>query len=301
MLQKMERKEIAERMQIEVDSVTAFSNKKTLVNVKAATCRTAKKVADMQKTILSRETKIFGLVLLLVCSALLCLKSWSVNTKAVSKQSDLVFADIQPESPLKIIITRVDLSNPLKPEVEYLLANTGQKIIRAYTVKHDFTTPHSHFTASDCQVIRSKYSFLQPGQTKSGTISSSGSSEPITKIKLTIDIVEFNDGEYWGPDLTKTRGMIGGMHSGVSVAISFYQQKLATLENLASSLETGVEQDIVSDFPPSEDKSPEWIKGYRAGVASVRARLAKANEDHGTEGIGMELKRAASERNGERR
>ncbi len=209
----------------------------------------------------------------------------------------IVRTELQLESPLKIVITSINSTDPLKPTIEYLLSNDGQKIVRAYTVRYDFTTSHSSFVAHECSVIRSRNSYLRPEQTTHGVVDGHGSSEPVTEVKLSVDVVEFDDGEFWGTDSTKTRDMISGMHSGVSMAVNFYQQKrkLVTLEKMTENLKAGTEQELLSYFPPSQDKSAEWSKGYQTGLASVRARLARAGEDHGAEEIDKELRQAASE------
>lgn len=209
----------------------------------------------------------------------------------------VVQVDLQPELPLKIVVTSIDSTNPSRPRIEYLLSNDGQRAVRAYTIRYSFTTAHSNFIAQDFQIIRSRNSFLQPGQTKMGEMSSSGSSEPVIEVKLSVDVVEFDDGEFLGPNLTRTREKISGIHAGVKAAVSFFQQNKehSGPENLLESLKIGIDQEIINRFPPEKDKSAEWISGYQLGIASVRARLAKANKDYGVDELEKELDRAIGE------
>lgn len=206
-----------------------------------------------------------------------------------------VSVESQSGSPLKMIVTSVNSTDPLKPEIEYSLVNTGQKVIRAYAVRHAFITPHSKFTSSDCQVSRASTSFLQPGQTTYGSMNNSGSNETITSIILTVDVVEFDDGEYWGPNLTNARDLINGMHSGMKAAVGFYQQKKekTNLEGIARNLTHRTEQDTATSLPLPENKSPEWNKGYKNGIASISARLTQAYNNYGIEELDNELSRAA--------
>lgn len=236
---------------------------------------------------------IVGLVIVMKPS----MSRGTIQKTSGKSASPTVLAESQSGSPLKITIINVNSTDALKPEVEYSMVNTGQKVIRAYAIRQDFTTDHSKFTATDCQVGRSINAFLQPGQATQGSISNSGSNEPITRITITVDVVEFDDGEFWGPNLTNSRDLIDGMHYGKKRAIDFYQQrrKQITLEEIAKNLTAGIEQDAVTALRIPENKSNEWNKGYKAGIGSVRARLTQAYKKYGIEELDNELNRTVNE------
>jgi hypothetical protein len=247
------------------------------------------------------KKRVYPVTCLTCLAAIICLVATikpSIAKGTFQKTSEKseslkVSAENLTGAPLKLIVNNVNSIDSMKPEVTYSLINTSQKIIRAYAIRQDFTTANSKFTASDCLVIRSSNSFLQPGQTTPGSIGNSGSNEPITSITLTVDVVEFDDGEFWGKNTTNSRDLIDGKHYGIKKAVDFYQQKRkqALLEGMA----TGLEQDVVIALPTPENKSKEWIKGYKSGVTSVQARLSQAYKKYGIDELGHELNRASSE------
>lgn len=248
--------------------------------------------------------KYFDIRIGLICFAtvglLIVLKPFSSKgtSQEISRMSSVVVVEDQPDSPLKIVITSANLAAFPTPEVQYLLINKSHEPIRAYTIKHTITTAHTQFSGHDCQVIRSVQSFLQPGQTARGTLNNNGSTELVTSIKLSVDVVEFDEeGQFWGPNSTKTRDLISGMHFGTKTAIKYYQQKrkLTDPAKLGESLKAGAEQNTMIDSQLIKEKTDEWLKGYQNAFAAVRKRLTRAYESYGVEELDGELNRAVNE------
>jgi len=149
----------------------------------------------MQKTVLSQETKIFGLVLLLGCSVLLCLKLWPVNTRAVSKQSALPRVENKAESLQYVSIGYVGLdgeSISIEQEnkmVKLRVKNISKKGVTGYSL-----TFGNHSEIAVDLIIGGKV--ISSGQTEDIIFPASSLNNPLNAdemLPVTIAFAVFDD------------------------------------------------------------------------------------------------------------
>ena len=193
----------------------------------------------------------------------------------------------QPDSPLLILSTYVDSSDPLRPRYGYSVTNITDKSIRAFTVQESISTgggaPVVSTSLTHAPAVKL---FLKPHESRQleggqGSIYQA----PPDKVELVVDFVEFADGTRWGEDIGKSGEMLGGRQAGGKAAIKRYREILAN--NGMSGLEQALENQNLIE--PENSKSVEWDRGFDAGINIVKQRLKDARTKGGREGIKHEL------------
>jgi hypothetical protein len=194
----------------------------------------------------------------------------------------------QPDSPILVVSTYVDSSDPLRPSYGYTVTNTSDKPIRAYTIRESagssaggavVGTTLTHFPG-----VRL---FLKPHESRqdeggAGRVYES----PRDKVELAVDFVEFADGTRWGDDKGKSGEMLDGYRAGGKAATKRYREILAS--GGADALEHALaSQDSIQ--PDDKTKSSVWMDGFSSGVSRVKSRLSTAKAKGGQEEVEREL------------
>lgn len=196
----------------------------------------------------------------------------------------------QPGSPLLILSTYVESSDPLRPRYGYSLTNISDKPIRAYTIREIVSlgsgapiigTELAHSPAVKL-FLKSHESRQEEGGR--GRIYES----PPDKVELAVDFVEFADGTRWGADASKSGDRLDGIRAGGKAAGKRYR------EIFANEGENGLEQALKSEVliqPENQSKSNEWTEGFSTGVNTVKSRLSAAKKKGGHDGARRELEK----------
>lgn len=196
----------------------------------------------------------------------------------------------QPGSPLVILSTHVESSDPLRPQYGYSITNTSDKPIRAYTIQESVSLgPGSPIISTELAHSPAVKLFLKSHESRQeeggrGRIYQT----PPVEVKLAVDFVEFADGTRWGDDASKSGEKLDGIRAGGKAAIKRYR------EILTNEGENGLEQALRNQSliqPDDQSKSNEWAEGFNIGVNTAKSRLSKAKEKGGHDGSRRELEK----------
>ncbi|MGI8884503.1 MAG: hypothetical protein ACR2IA_09705 [Pyrinomonadaceae bacterium] len=189
----------------------------------------------------------------------------------------------QDDSPLTVTIINVDNTAESDQTVNYAAQNTGLKKIKAYVLLY----------ADESGVGGASIKFFQAfssGQTIQSSISKGRLNiETNSKIFLSLDYIEFEDGSSWGKNSQSQSDYIGGYNEGQKGAVKEIRELLTnTNKNAVSDLL----QRQVTDTNPSSvnnNKPDKWQYGFVSGYRSVLARLQIVYENNGLEAIAPKI------------
>lgn len=220
--------------------------------------------------------------------------------QGVSKASPprIVVAE-QPGSPLLILPTGVDSTNPLEPHYWLSITNKSDKQISAYAIQHRVSLgPGVPVTGTSFVHFPSEKSLLRPHESKQedGGFGRSYQRAPV-EIVIAVDFVEFSDGTRWGDDLGKSGERLDGQRAGGNAAITKYREILAKegVDGLLASL-----ADPSSIKPGRSIESSDWQDGFRTGVNIVIGRIRNANLKGGPEAVRREINKPFDSKSGRR-
>lgn len=193
----------------------------------------------------------------------------------------------QHGSPLLILSTYVDSSDPLQPRYGYSVTNNSDKPIRAYAIQErvsiDAGAPivSTHLIHAPAVKL-----FLKPHESRQeeGGRGRTYQSPP-DKVEFAVDFVEFADGTRWGDDTSKSGEILDGERAGGKAAIKRYR------EILANRGINGIEEELAGTnlIQPENPKSSDWGNGFRTGVYRVKRRLREAQIKGGQNEVKREL------------
>ena len=231
--------------------------------------------------------KLAALFLLAACLALLTSKATYSRLATGAPQVLTVQVESQPQSPLQFSSTKVLSPDPFSPNIEFTVINKGEKAIRAYTVTRELVTDGGSRKAALFTHLAAQREVLQPRQSKTGSVNEPYSPLPVRNVILSIDFVEFVNGETWGADVYNSAQRLAGQERGVAAALEHFRKVRA--EKGASTLLEAVTSEEEEIAPP-EGGSPEWQDGFKTGVALMRLRLKRAEQGGGLKGVELELR-----------
>lgn len=181
-----------------------------------------------------------------------------------SKEPLSVLAKQQPDSPLIITDINVDDSeNPRMPTVRFTITNKSDKLILIHALKHEAPFERGGISTSIVGINPDRKMGLEPGQSLPAQFDTSHFNEPLKKLILSVDFVEFADGTRWGDDVQKTGERVDGARAGAKAARDALLQILLTggANAVIRSL------DSISPEPNrSIPRSEEWLSSFRGGV-----------------------------------
>lgn len=244
------------------------------------------------KSLLRPSTLIFTATIAIVA---LCAISSSPQHALISQerlnapQHPNIQIKDQPDSPLEILSAQGDSATIYVPQVELVIVNRSIQPVRAYTLRYQTFSNRSMGGGTELTSISSVNSLLQPGYTISATVGEGASyTDPMKKIVVSVDFVEFADGTIWGPDESKSNESLAGQRAGAHQFIEHVMKQLSTDGPLA--VMQSIEGSIADVVPPG-GHSPEWLNGFNGGVGAMRVRLKAAYRKTGVSAIESELRR----------
>jgi hypothetical protein len=193
----------------------------------------------------------------------------------------------QPNSPLLILATYVDSSDPLQPRYGYSITNNSDRAIRAYAIQErvsiDAGAPIVSTVWTNSPAMKL---FLKPHESRQedGGRGRAYQSPPV-KVELAVDFVEFADSARWGDDAGKYGEILDGERAGGKAAMKKYR------EILANRGINGLEQELANSnsIQPETPKSGDWSNGFNMGVNMVKRRIKEAQTKGGQNEVKSEL------------
>lgn len=207
----------------------------------------------------------------------------SANT---TPQTFYVSIQAQEDSPLQIIAANVRSADPHSPRFDFAVVNKGTVPVRAFTVLREISP--GNLQAATITHMTSQKDVLQPGQSKTVLVNEGTSGQPVEKILLSVDYVEFTDGSAWGDDAFKSAQRLAGQRAGALAALDHFRQ--ISESKGASALIRSVGEDTIG-VPQLQANTDEWKQGFDIGVGVVRQRLQKAAERGGIDEVKSELRK----------
>ncbi len=233
--------------------------------------------------------KFITLGVLVTCLIFFIYKEKHSSLVAAAPQDLTVRIESQPQSPLQISSTNILSSDPFGPKIEFTVTNTRGKAIRAFTVSREVVTDRGKRSAATLTNLTTQRKVLQPGQSKSDSINEPYSPIPINSIVLSIDFVEFENGEAWGKDTYNSAERLAGQRAGGRAAYEHFRQLLT--QKSSSALIEAITSEADEIIPPQQH-SPEWQDGFKTGFGLVRFRFNKAKQEGGLKKVEVELQQS---------
>jgi hypothetical protein len=244
---------------------------------------------------------LFSIVMVLNIGATVLLIRNSFGQSAIERKPDrspiATEVVVQENSPLRLSVTGIDNSNPDYQLVNYLVENTAKNSIRAYVVLGSNKT--DELGTAITRRFASK--MFQPGDIENGWFNVERKDiKPESKLYLSTDYVEFDDGRSWGSDVAGQSEYIAGSQAGWKDAVDHANSLLKT--GRSNSLIDLLEKEKEPTLPEVDSgKSEKWRKGYLSahrtvlstlreqfGIGGLKAVTEKLNEM--TEGCRFELR-----------
>lgn len=239
--------------------------------------------------------KLATLCVLTTCLAVFSGEATFSHRATTAPQVFTVQIESQPQSPLQIASTKVISPDPFSPNVEFTVTNKGSRGIRAYTVTYELVAENGSRNGALFTYLSSQKNDLQPGRSRSESISEPYSPALIRSVILSVDFVVSDDGQAWGKDAYNSADRLAGRRAGGDKALEHFR-KVREERGAPALLEAVTSEG--GEIAPPEGHSPEWQDGFRTGVAVVRQRLDKAKQSGGAEGVEDELRRSFDAKEG---
>lgn len=184
-----------------------------------------------------------------------------------------VLVKSQSDSPLLVSLSKTQ--NFPEPQIDLLLQNKGDKIIRAYTIGHEVASSHSKAEGINFRNLRSVENLFLPNQSVAESIErfTEPNSEPIEKITVYVDFVEFDDGTTWGQDKFQAAELLAGQRAGAKAALDYLNK--SEKEGGTSALVKISKLNAIPLTPPS-NHSAQWLEGFRSGASIIQSRFQSA-------------------------
>lgn len=206
-------------------------------------------------------------------------------------QSLTITVQAQPGAPIGISSIILNSPDPLEPEFTYLVSNKSQKNIDAYAIRYVVASGGQLAEAVELRVGDSPDTVLTPGQVEWGTFTGQTSSQPVRSIELIVDFVRFSDGTTYGRDKHKSAEQLNGHRAGVRAEADRLIE-IRTKKGLEAVLSAITSADGGASAPSGQ--TPQWEEGFRVGIATLRGRLKRAQQEGGTIKVEELLRKSSS-------
>jgi hypothetical protein len=220
----------------------------------------------------------------------------SLQQSTNSRKSPVISIQLQPNAPLSVLGVKSDSATIHNPELDLTVMNTSNKPIRAYAIRYDTVSAQSRPGGLELTNKQGLGAVLQPG--RSETIDIGGGvyqADDISRIIVSVDFVEFDDGSQWGLDIYKSAERLDGLRTGAHAA-SQYLLRVLKMDGPAAVFNK-LETDTIN-LPPPLDHSNKWVEGFQEGIAFIKERLKHDSTNRSASEIDFSLRRPvdASER-----
>jgi hypothetical protein len=165
--------------------------------------------------------------------------------------------------------------------------NVGGQPVTAYTITYTVYFAQSRLNPSfDLSDIGPGRAPLDPGRSEPDEIGEADFALPMARVEVSVDFVEFANGAVWGPDAGRSAERLAGMRAGAREARTYLKAILESGGEDAVAAATAAEQ---LPLASPQDRSPQWGDGFRTGASTIRIRVKKALESHGSRAAAQSL------------
>lgn len=210
-------------------------------------------------------------------------------------QAPVIVARNEPGSPLVISAERQLPKTEQAPEFLFNVTNVTNKAIIAFAIRVEEAagqrTPTSKILLQSLELSATD---LPPNRSRSIADTYENVSSEQHRVTLSVDYVEFSDGEKWGVDSLKSSEKVAGSRAGLEILMTRLAETIGgtNANDLANVLES------MGNIEPPPQHSEEWNYGFRWATSSVVNRLKRANQTGGLSQVNTELSRFATRRAG---
>lgn len=193
----------------------------------------------------------------------------------LATNSPKIRIELQPDSPLIVSVSTTNALDPYAPDFSFRVVNRSTKDITAYAVRYETISETSKSGGMNLNNLSLTNQSLQPNSSRSETVDGISFSDPIKEVILSIDFVEFDNGNIWGIDVFRSAERLAGQRTGLRNVADLLLRKLneggplAVVDSNESS-----EADI--SLPPGQ--SSAWLDGFRSGKSIMRDRIRRASK-----------------------
>lgn len=233
---------------------------------------------------------LFLFVMVLNIGATVLLIRNSFGQSAAEKKPDQppIAAEVivQDNNPLRISVISIDNSNPDYQLVNYLVENVARNPVRAYVVLGSNKTDE----VGTAITRRFATKLFQPGGVENGVINIERKDiKRESKMYLSTDYVEFEDGRSWGSDIAGQSEYVAGSRAGWKDAVKQSDDLLKTQQssNLIDLLKSETKEITPPEVTPG--KSEKWQKGYLSAYRTVISTLREQYEIGGLKAVTEKL------------
>lgn len=179
-------------------------------------------------------------------------------------------------SPLSIEVETVSAADPASPEITLVLTNTTAKPIHAYTLQYYAMGRFIKTGGLTLHSFVDRDQLFTPGQSQHYQIEQIQAEEPIERVIVLLDYVEFADRTSWGTDSNKSREKLEGMRAGGRAVQKELQRTLSTSGvdgvDLVLHGERGVDG---LELAVQKSRSAAWQSGFRTGANAMWQRTLR--------------------------
>jgi len=188
----------------------------------------------------------------------------------IAKSSFQVLVKSQPDSPLLVTLSKA--KNLQEPEIDLLLQNQGDRVVRAYTIGHEVVSEHSKAEGINFRNLRTVESLFLPGEARAESIEgfTQPDSEPIERINIYVDYLEFDNGTTWGLDKFQSAELLAGQRAGARAVLDYLNE--IRKEGGAMALTKVGKLNNIPISPP-KNQSAQWLEGFRSGSSILEEQF----------------------------
>jgi hypothetical protein len=191
-----------------------------------------------------------------------------------------------PGCPLLISKTDTDQLTAYDLTFFVVVVNTGLHPITFYTIKYWEYSRESRMGSGSVStamgVIGSTTPNLGPGETSEAGLGGTSSPQPMDRVEVAVDFVEFADGTRWGPDYSRSAQTLAAMRAGAREAQAYLKGvfQFGGDSGLASAM-------AAKHLPLEAPKNSkfEWERGFTQGRDAIQRRVRQAMDAGGGDAV----------------
>lgn len=214
---------------------------------------------------------------------------------AFQPEAPIIVSRNEPGSPLVISAERQLAKTEQDPEIAFNVTNVTNRTITAFAIKLEVASGSRVVNTVSLSNLELSATDLPPNRSLSKFDTYENVSNSQHRVTLSVDYVQFSDGQKWGSDSAKSAERVSGQRAAVETLTA----RLPGIIRATNANDLGNVLESVADIEPPSQHSDEWNDGFRKATRSVANRLKRANQAGGLGQVNTELSRYAVKRAGE--
>lgn len=207
----------------------------------------------------------------------------------LATESPKIRIELQPDSPIIVSVSTTTSVDPSAPNFSFRVVNRSTKNITAYAVRYETISERSKSGGMNLNNLSLTNQSLQPNSSRLETVDGISFSDPIKKIILSVDFVEFDDSSIWGVDVFRSAERLAGQRAGLHTVADLLLEKLNKGGPLAV---INANESSEADVNPPPGQSSAWLEGFRSGKSIMRDRIRQASIQGDLQMIETELRQS---------